>query len=765
MVRPFVGSARDGRDDAPLAEIAIDVRRAGAIDRATLRSRDRRPALQGARAHARRPRVHPPRGLGAPEQERDRGRSTAATGAISGAWDETFEKDYAAALPGGVSDGTNPEFWADRIDAFMATLNRLEEWSELPDEIHVLELGVGDGQGAKVWLDCLRGRVRGAGPRLPRPRALPDGRLLAPRAGTRARSASASTPTSCEGLELDFRNPMSALSDLRGKLLFAHTCNVYDNLPTDEVMRVGDHAYEPLVRASITPTEMADLVGPARHRAGRDRRRGPARAARGTRVHRRRSPPACSSGPTCGRPSTSRRSTSRSRPRRRCAWRPAPTSTSTSCVDELPEWTRVHMSTVAAESFAQTLQLLHYEGILVAQDLFAGDVGQYASYPWTWQARGLDRQLDQRADLPAHRRAQRLRGDRRALRLPRRLEHLGPERPPPRRLPTPEQPPRRPRARHRGARCWLRRCRRVASSSPRSSARRATPTPSSSGRAPARSPARSTRSTSPTTRRRRSSSPPSPARRCSIDEGVDPILQITGRDRNVMALQSELLGAWALGVRTVLALTGDPLKVGPYEGIATRVGDLDSLGLTRLIATMNEGRLAAGEPLEQPTSFLIAGAANPLVDSVERLEGKLEAGVGLLQTQHRLRRRALRRLAGALRRGRHHRARAAARRHRAAAQQPDADLHARAHPGRRGRRRDVRPHGGPHRRRRHRDRHRDRRRAGPARARGAGRQRRAPHGARGGRASRCRRWSGPRGSAQPPSADRASTRRTSSRDA
>jgi 5,10-methylenetetrahydrofolate reductase len=117
-----------------------------------------------------------------------------------------------------------------------------------------------------------------------------------------------------------------------------------------------------------------------------------------------------------------------------------------------------------------------------------------------------------------------------------------------------------------------------------------------------------------------------------IDEGVDPILQLTGRDRNVMALQAELLGAWALGVRTILALTGDPLSVGPYEGVATPVGDLDSLGLTRLIATMNEGRLAAGEPLALPTSFLIAGAANPLVDSVERLQGKLDAGVGLLQT-------------------------------------------------------------------------------------------------------------------------------------
>jgi methylenetetrahydrofolate reductase (NADH) len=117
-----------------------------------------------------------------------------------------------------------------------------------------------------------------------------------------------------------------------------------------------------------------------------------------------------------------------------------------------------------------------------------------------------------------------------------------------------------------------------------------------------------------------------------IGEGVDPILQITGRDRNVMALQSELLGAWALGVRTVLTLTGDPLKVGPYEEVATRVGDLDSLGLTKLIAGMNEGRLAADEPLGQPTSFLIAGAANPLMDSVERVADKLDAGVGLLQT-------------------------------------------------------------------------------------------------------------------------------------
>ena len=77
-------------------------------------------------------------------------------------------------------------------------------------------------------------------------------------------------------------------------------------------------------------------------------------------------------------------------------------------LDGLPEWTRVHMSTVAAESFAQTLALLHYEGMLVAQDLFAARRRPVRGLPRPRQARGIDRQLAQRADLPARRRARRL---------------------------------------------------------------------------------------------------------------------------------------------------------------------------------------------------------------------------------------------------------------------------------------------------------------------------------------------------------------------
>ncbi len=117
-----------------------------------------------------------------------------------------------------------------------------------------------------------------------------------------------------------------------------------------------------------------------------------------------------------------------------------------------------------------------------------------------------------------------------------------------------------------------------------------------------------------------------------LECGLEPIMQMTGRDRNVLALQADLLGAWALGVRTVLALGGDPLKVGPYEGRATRVGDVDSVGLARMIGSMNAGQLLAGERLASPTGFLVAGAANPLLDPVERLQAKADAGIGLFQT-------------------------------------------------------------------------------------------------------------------------------------
>jgi methylenetetrahydrofolate reductase (NADPH) len=117
-----------------------------------------------------------------------------------------------------------------------------------------------------------------------------------------------------------------------------------------------------------------------------------------------------------------------------------------------------------------------------------------------------------------------------------------------------------------------------------------------------------------------------------LEQGLEPILQVTTRDRNVLALQSELLGAWALGVRNVLALSGDPLKVGRYGQISKQVSEFDSLGLVRLIKQMNAGQLAAGETLSVATGFLVASAINPLVDSHAKVEAKREAGSDFFQT-------------------------------------------------------------------------------------------------------------------------------------
>jgi 5,10-methylenetetrahydrofolate reductase len=117
-----------------------------------------------------------------------------------------------------------------------------------------------------------------------------------------------------------------------------------------------------------------------------------------------------------------------------------------------------------------------------------------------------------------------------------------------------------------------------------------------------------------------------------IEQGLEPIMQVTTRDRNIMALQAELLGAWALGVRNILALSGDPLKVGRYADIATKNTDLDSLGLVKLIRKLNDGQLAAGETLTTPTDFYVASAMNPLADSPEKVAAKVAAGTQFFQT-------------------------------------------------------------------------------------------------------------------------------------
>ena len=120
--------------------------------------------------------------------------------------------------------------------------------------------------------------------------------------------------------------------------------------------------------------------------------------------------------------------------------------------------------------------------------------------------------------------------------------------------------------------------------------------------------------------------------------GLETIIHFTTRDRNLMALQSELLGAHALGIRNILALSGDPLRVGDYPN-TTGVWDVDSIGLIRVICGINEGRDAAGSSIGAKASFHIGCALNlNMTDEetdreIEKYHGKIEAGAHFIMTQ------------------------------------------------------------------------------------------------------------------------------------
>lgn len=118
--------------------------------------------------------------------------------------------------------------------------------------------------------------------------------------------------------------------------------------------------------------------------------------------------------------------------------------------------------------------------------------------------------------------------------------------------------------------------------------------------------------------------------------GIEPILHYACRDRNVIGMQGDLLGAWALGLRNILAVTGDPPKLGNYPD-ATAVFDIDAIGLTNLINRLNHGLDLSGTPIGDPTGFTIGVGVNPgainLEEEITRLDWKVEAGAEYMITQ------------------------------------------------------------------------------------------------------------------------------------
>ncbi len=126
---------------------------------------------------------------------------------------------------------------------------------------------------------------------------------------------------------------------------------------------------------------------------------------------------------------------------------------------------------------------------------------------------------------------------------------------------------------------------------------------------------------------------------CSVllmKEGLEPVFQMTCRDRNRLALQSDLLGAWVLGVRNILALTGDHVSAGDHRE-AKAVFDLDSVQLVSMITTLNSGKNMNGVELRGGTDFFIgavvAPEANPWEPEEIKFEKKVAAGARFFQSQ------------------------------------------------------------------------------------------------------------------------------------
>ncbi|HEY7067771.1 MAG TPA: hypothetical protein VII06_40320 [Chloroflexota bacterium] len=361
----------DGSADSAF-ELAIDVRR--------LKDDDLAPALQSAIACLYGAAPHHDAPLYLEDYTRP---SQSVTWAFNrtfwqylSAWESTFQKGFLSALPGGVSDGTNPEFWRDRLTAFLDNLDDLNGRGLVPEEIYVLELGVGGGQQARVWLDTFRDLCAERGrDYLRRVRYLMSDYSHDVLRAARNNVREYDEQVSC--LNVDAADPLQALAFLRYKVLFVHSCNLYDNLPTDEIARRDGRLYEVQVRAYL-PAAAVEAVCDA---YSLERAELPSTIQRFLRI-----------GPeyfddvetgvhfwadVWDALRLEQRYVLLEEPE---TYRVAPGAHGArlgDLLDDYPGDIRLHLPTAAMQSFVNTLPLLHPRGMFQVQDLFVTDLDQY----------------------------------------------------------------------------------------------------------------------------------------------------------------------------------------------------------------------------------------------------------------------------------------------------------------------------------------------------------------------------------------------------
>src|SRR4051812_22391136 len=120
------------------------------------------------------------------------------------------------------------------------------------------------------------------------------------------------------------------------------------------------------------------------------------------------------------------------------------------------------------------------------------------------------------------------------------------------------------------------------------------------------------------------------------EAGIESVLHFCCRDRNILSIQSELLGAHTTGVRNLICITGDPPRMGTYPD-ATAVFDVDSIGLTNVVNNLNQGLDIGGNPMGSQTALLLGVGANPgalnMDQELRRFAWKVEAGAEYVVTQ------------------------------------------------------------------------------------------------------------------------------------
>ena len=299
-------------------------------------------------------------------------------------WEQATGKGYESALPGGESDARNVEAARDLILKLFALWDSLAARRALPEELYVLELGVGNGNQARVFLDELRrlDRERGRGDYYRRLHYLMGD--YSPHVLELARKNVAHHAENVSSLVLDALRPSETLGFLRYKAFLVYISNVYDNLPTDEMVRIGGHMFQVETRAFLSQTDAEHLAGSVNARPeelpeliARLLRLGPELLSE---VLPRYFPTPADSVAFW-----------------RTAWDGLRLDERYVPMVELDTYEiapevggellrpialaagdlRMHISNGAAASFADTLQLLHPHGVLQCHDLFVTDLRQY----------------------------------------------------------------------------------------------------------------------------------------------------------------------------------------------------------------------------------------------------------------------------------------------------------------------------------------------------------------------------------------------------